>query len=176
MTKSITVCQEIKPWTQSYAFCFISCLFTKGAFQPMSLLQPGKKEPMFSNVTKYKRYIKWICVKKLRTKSCLLGSFSPLRESDIIALSARYFLSLHTQSSGLKSLHVSSGTDHDTRETAGKLRRLGRLKGSSASWRWLLDDEECFWPSCHNMSHMFDHCCGFYRNFTWAVDMGLIRT
>lgn len=35
----------------------------------------GEKEPVFSNVTKYKRFIKWICVKKPRTKNFPLGFF-----------------------------------------------------------------------------------------------------
>lgn len=137
MTQSVSVCQEITPWTLNYAFSFISCLFTKDAFQPMSLLQALKKDPMFSNVTKYKRFIKWICVKKLRTKSFPLRFFFPLRESDTISLSARYFLFSHIHSSGFKTLHVSPGTGHQTRNDrkAEKAEKHFSFMEMDAGWR-----------------------------------------
>lgn len=87
---------------------------------------------------------------KVEDKEFPAGIFFPLGESDTVSLSARYFLSSHTQSSGLKTLHVSSGTGHHTRidrKAEEAERQFGFMEIDAGS-------QGMFWPSCHDVSHM----------------------
>lgn len=110
------MCKEIKPGTLNYAFCFISCLFTKGDFQLMSLLQLGKRNrcfPMSPNTKDLLNEYVW----KSRGQRVSCWDFFPHSESLTQFHSQQDISSLHTQSSGLKTLHVSVGTSYDIRDS-----------------------------------------------------------